>query len=35
MKLEVPFLESEIKQALDDLAGDKCLGPDGFPMRFY
>lgn len=34
-ELECDFTEEEVKQALDDLAGDKTLGPDGFPLKFY
>lgn len=35
LSLEVWFTIKEVKQAIDDLASKKTLGPDGFPIRFY
>lgn len=34
-KFEEPFSIEEIEKALDDLEGEKMLGPNGFPMKFY
>lgn len=33
--LELPFLESEIKEAVCNCDGSKCLGPDGFSITFF
>ena len=33
--LEMPFTESDVKNALDELNGDKAPGPDGFTVAFW
>lgn len=33
--MERAFTEAAVKQAIDDLAGEKCPGPDGFCIKFY
>ena len=33
--LEVPFTEDEVKDALNELNGDKALGPDGYTIVFW
>ncbi|RVW16891.1 hypothetical protein CK203_088662 [Vitis vinifera] len=34
-RLEEPFSEEEVFEALMDLSGEKGPGPDGFPMAFW
>ena len=34
-RLEVPFREEEVLKALNDMNGDKALGPDGFTIAFW
>jgi hypothetical protein len=33
--LEKPFYEEEVAGVVQGFAGDKALGPDGFPMVFF
>ena len=34
VRLEAPFSEKEVVEALGSMAGDKAPGPDGFSIAF-
>jgi hypothetical protein len=33
--LNEPFLEYEVKNALESMVTNRALGPDGIPLEFY